>query len=96
MTTIPARVRIFSDDTIKQITGLSRTTRWRRKQCGKLGLDVVRYVQADRAEAGLPALSEAEEADILAALVAVEDACNAKGQAASAKSIKLFAAEQVG
>jgi len=68
---IPARIRIFSDATIRVVTGLSRTTRWRRRQRGNMGADVVRFMQQQRTEAGLPAL---DEKDILDALVAVEDA----------------------
>lgn len=78
MSIIPARVRIFSDNTIQQITGLSRTTRWRRNQGGRLGLDVVEYVQKDRELRGLSPLPKDAEKDILIALVAVEDARIAK------------------
>jgi hypothetical protein len=71
---IPARVRAFSIPAIKQVVGLSRTTLWRKKQRGRLGVDVVRFVQDQRKTDGLPPLSEEEVAELLAALVAVEDA----------------------
>ena len=71
---IPARVRVFSIDTIMQITGLSRTTLWRRNYRGRLGADVVGFIQKDRADAGIPPLTDVMEAEVLAALVSVEDA----------------------
>jgi hypothetical protein len=71
---IPARVRSFSITTIMQVTGWSRTSLWRRKQRGRLGVDVINFVQRQRANEGLPALSPEAEQDLLTALVAVEDA----------------------
>ena len=70
---IPARIRSFSIPTIKSVLGLSRTTLWRRKQRGRLGMDVVRFVQEQRAATGLPALTPDAEADLLAALATLED-----------------------
>ena len=79
--TIPARVRIFSIATIIEVTGWSRTSLWRRKQRGRMGTDVVGFVQRQRANEGLPALSPEAEQDLLTALVAVEDARAAKAAA---------------
>jgi hypothetical protein len=86
---ISARIRNFSAPTICAITGISRTTLWRRRRNnndaaqvatlsphpdgGFTGEDVVRYMQQRRAEAGLAPLSEEAEADILNALVTIED-----------------------
>lgn len=70
---IPATIRVFSTNTIIKVTGWSRTVLWRRDLRGRLGVDVVRFVQQQRANEGLPALSEKEVKDLLAALVAVED-----------------------
>ena len=42
---IPARIRSFSVPTIKEVVGMSRTSLWRRKQRGRLGMDVVRFLQ---------------------------------------------------
>jgi hypothetical protein len=92
---ISASIRIFSAPTVVEVTGLSRTTIWRRRHKaqsdasqtrkvasltphpdgGFMGMDVVNYVQARRAEAGLP---PADEDAILASLVAAEDARIAK------------------
>lgn len=81
---IPAQFRRFSDYTVSKITGHSRTKRWRdRRQQdaratllpdpggGNIGHDIVAYLQALRAEAGLPALPEQ---DVLEAMVVIEDA----------------------
>lgn len=75
---IPARIRSFSVPTIKEVVGMSRTSLWRRKQRGRLGMDVVRFLQEQRAAAGLPALTPEAEEDVLFALAAVEDARLAK------------------
>ena len=75
---ISASIRIFSAPTVVEVTGLSRTTIWRRRRKaqsdasqtrksrypdpapgrGFYGMDVVNYVQARRAEAGLPPADE--------------------------------------
>lgn len=77
-TLISPKIRSFSTTTVEQVAGWSRTTLWRRKYRGRLGTDVIGYIQSDRARCGLPALSDVEVAEVLAALVAVEDARIAK------------------
>ena len=100
---IPARTRIFSDRAVGIVTRTSRTTRWRKRKSrggnfpdpvrphekiiGHMGIDVVVYMQAMRAEAGLPPM---DEADILVALVAAEDAVTLE-KAAEAASRKAAA-----
>jgi hypothetical protein len=84
---ISARIRSFSIFTVVAVTGVSRTTLWRRREIlplnpdgGFMGMDVVRYMQQRRTEAGLP---PPDEEAILASLTAVEDARAAK----AAKSV---------
>lgn len=76
---IPARIRNFSVDTISKVGGWSRTTMWRRGYTdGRLGVDVLRYMQGERAAAGLPPLEPDVQEEILTALATIEDARNAK------------------
>ena len=70
---IPPRIRSFSTATIEEVTGFSRTTMWRRRYLGRLGVDIIRFVQQNRADAGLPKLSREVEETILATLAKVED-----------------------
>jgi hypothetical protein len=71
---IPATIRTFSIPTIKQVVGMSRTTLWRRKQRGRLGVDVIRFMEEQRRQSGLPPLPPEAAEDVLTALAAVEDA----------------------
>ena len=75
---IPPRIRSFSTSTIEVVTGYSRTTLWRRKHHGRLGVDIIRFVQQDRAADGLPPLTPDVVETMLATLAAVEDARIAK------------------
>ena len=83
---IPARIQIFSPRAVREVTGFSRTSQWRHRKSkggkfpdpvklherrsGNMGVDIVDFIQEIRADAGLP---PAEEADILAALIAAEE-----------------------
>jgi len=85
---IPARIRSFSTTTVEEVTGLSRTTLWRRKYTGRLGVDIIRFFQQDRTAAGLPKLAPDVVETILATLAKVEDDRIAK---ASEKTEKVAA-----
>ena len=78
---IPLRLKCFSGPAVRVVAGKSRTSIWRLALAGKFpkpelggghrGLDVVRAIQEDRAERGLPRIDELE---ILEALEAAETA----------------------
>ena len=82
-----ARVRNYSPVAVTRVTGKSFTTHWRRRNSGtgepaltgRAGVDVVAFMLADRAAAGLPPLAET---DILMALE-VEEASIAREKAAA-------------
>ena len=70
---IPPLIRQFHWTTVDLVAGWSRTVQWRRGYSSRMGCDVIRYMQAERAAAGLPELTPAEVATFLATLAAVED-----------------------
>ena len=84
---IPPSIRIFSPTTVFKVAGGSRLVPSPRHQGPPHGADVVRHLQKKRAAEGLPPLTEAEIADVLTALAAVEDAHQAE-LAAKAESAK--------